>query len=108
RGPGPAGAARLGAAALLLLEDRVADLDALVADVDAGRARDERGHVVAALLAEGAALDVAPSAGGGSHACPAARVVRDSTLISALGRAGAPGREPRAESVPDRGARVAP
>src|SRR5204863_1737303 len=58
---------RLGRAALLLLQDRVADLDALVADVDARRPRDQRVHVVPPLLAERAALDVAAAAGGGGH-----------------------------------------
>src|SRR5262249_36907521 len=56
--------------ALLLLQDRVADLDALVADVDPGRAGDQRGDVVASLLAERAALDVPSASRGRGHRCP--------------------------------------
>ena len=50
-----------GVAALLLLEDGVADLDALIADVDSRRARDQRGDLVAGLLTEGAAFDLSAS-----------------------------------------------
>jgi hypothetical protein len=42
--------------AILFLKDRVADLDALVADVDARRSGDQRLHVVPRFLAERAAL----------------------------------------------------
>ena len=62
------GTGRARAAALLLLEDRVADLDALVADVHARRAGDEGRHLVARLLAEGAAFDLAAGSSGRAHA----------------------------------------
>src|SRR6185503_1782515 len=69
-----AGAAALGrtrgaltTSALFLLQDRVANLDALVADVHAGRTRDERVDVVSHLLAEGAAFDVAAASGRPGH-----------------------------------------
>ena len=53
------------AATLLFLQDRVADFDALVADVDARGPRDKRGHLMATLLAEGAALYVPTTSRGG-------------------------------------------
>ena len=58
----PAASPDSGVAALLLLEDGVADLDALIADVDPRRARDQRGDLVTGLLAEGAAFDLAAGA----------------------------------------------
>jgi hypothetical protein len=87
----------------LLEEERVAQLDALVADVDARRAGDEAQHLAPVLLAEGAALDVTVAAdarhrpGLLASRAAAAHAARRVTSSSGpvRGPAGRPARSPR-------------
>ena len=78
RGDGMFGERLLGgaAAALLLVDDRLAQLDALAADVDVAGALDEGADVAVALAAE-RAVGVAVAAGGaGGLRPPVSPVVR--------------------------------